>query len=136
MDIFADNQVLKLLFSKATLRRREEIWIETLGNFGIFPITLKPTKLHVFGYILSRATHAKGAAFLNDVDVPFIRFEDFTVSYEDDQFFGSIVKDLKEWPTKSKRKVTLETFIPMFTMDGKKILYRTKLSVPRSQYLQ
>ena len=131
-EIFTDNQVLKHFFSKKDLSRREARWVETLGNFGIFPITLKPGKIHVLGDTLSRAPHAKGDASLNDVEVPFIRFEDVIVGYEDDQFFGPIVKALTgEWPTEAKQKVKLEKLVPMFTMEGKKLLYRKKLCVPR-----
>jgi hypothetical protein len=52
---FTDNQVLKHLFTKATVSRKEARWLETLGNFGIFPINLKAGKVHVLGDILSRA---------------------------------------------------------------------------------
>ncbi len=57
-EIFTDNQELKNLFTKPKLSRREARWLETLGNFGIFPISLKPGKIHVLGDTLSRAPHA------------------------------------------------------------------------------
>ena len=53
--IITDNQVLKYFFTKPKLSRREARWSETLGNFGVFPITLKPGKIHVLGDTLSRA---------------------------------------------------------------------------------
>ena len=43
-EILADNQLLKYFFSKPGLSRRETRWIQILGNFGIFPINLKPEK--------------------------------------------------------------------------------------------
>ena len=39
-EIFTDTQVLKSFFTKPKLSRKESRWLETLGNFGIFPITL------------------------------------------------------------------------------------------------
>ena len=47
-----DDQVLKHFFTKPKLSRREARWLGTLGNFGIFPITLKPGKIHVLGDVL------------------------------------------------------------------------------------
>lgn len=54
-DRFTDYQVLKHSSPKQKLKRREARWIETLGNFGIFPMTLKLGKIHVLGDTLSRA---------------------------------------------------------------------------------
>ena len=54
---FTDNQVLKNFFTKPSMSRKEARWLETLGNFGIFPINLKPGKIHVLGDVLSRAPH-------------------------------------------------------------------------------
>ncbi len=47
--IFTDNQVLKHFFSEPKLSRKEVRWLVTLGNFGSFPINLKPGKIHVLG---------------------------------------------------------------------------------------
>ena len=57
-EIFTDNQVLKHFNTRPKFSRREARWLETLGNFGIFPITLKPGKILVLGDTLSRAPHA------------------------------------------------------------------------------
>ena len=56
-EVFTDNQVLKNFFTKPSMSRKESRWLETLGNFGIFPINLKPGKIHVHGDVLSRAPH-------------------------------------------------------------------------------
>ena len=56
-EIFTDNQVLKYFFTKPKMSRKEARWLETLGNFGVFPITLKPGKIHVLGDALPRAPH-------------------------------------------------------------------------------
>ena len=122
-EIFTDNQVLKNLFTKKDLSRREARWIETLGNFGIFPITLKPGKIHVLGDTLSRAPHVKGDVNVNDVEIPFIRFEEVIDEYSEDQFFGQIVKSMDgNYSDDKKLKLKLEKLVPMFKMDGKKLI--------------
>ena len=87
-EILTDNQILKYFFTKLKLSRREARWLETLGNFGIFPINLKPGKIHVLGDTLSRAPHA----FVNAVDIMKIQTEDVLGNYEDDQFYGPLLK--------------------------------------------
>ena len=52
---YTDKQVLKSFFTQPKLSRIESSGFDTLGNFGIFPITLKPGKRHVLGDVLSRA---------------------------------------------------------------------------------
>jgi RNase H-like domain found in reverse transcriptase len=41
-EIFTDTEVLKHFCTKPTLSRREARWSEILGNYGIFPRTMKP----------------------------------------------------------------------------------------------
>lgn len=132
-EIFTDNQVLKHLFTKQKLSRREARWIETLGNFGVFPITLKPGKIHVLGDVLSRAPHAEDADIkVNDVEIPYIEFDDVISGYEDDQFFGPIVKALNDkWPDDEKQKLKIEKLLPSFKFVGKRLLYMNKVCVPR-----
>jgi RNase H-like domain found in reverse transcriptase/Reverse transcriptase (RNA-dependent DNA polymerase) len=57
-EVFTDNQVLKHLFTKAAVSRKEARWLKTLGNFGMFLTNLKPGRVHVLGNVLSRAPHA------------------------------------------------------------------------------
>ena len=133
-EIFTDNQVLKYFFTKPKLSRREARWGETLGNFGIFPITLKPGKIHVLGDTLSRAPHASidDDPVVNDVEVPYIQFEEVISGYEDDQFFGPIVKALNdECPDHPKKKLRIERILPMFEYRDKKLKYNGKVCVPR-----
>jgi len=132
-EIFTDNQVLKYFFTKPKLSRREARWLEAFGNFGIFPINLKPGKIHVLGDVLSRAPHAEDAgACVNDVEIPFIRFEDVISGYEEDQFFGPVVEALLDkWPEDAIEKLKLEKMLPMFRLDGKRLLYNGKVCVPR-----
>ena len=104
-EIFTDNQVLKHFFTKKDLSRKEARWIETLGNFGIFPITLKPGKIHVLGDTLSRAPHVNNNVLINDIEAPFIKFEEVIDNYENEQFFGPIVKALNgRWPADEKKR--------------------------------
>ena len=95
-EIFTDNQVLKHFFSKPRLSRKEARWLETLGNFGIFPITLKPVTFHVLGDALSRAPHIiMGETKTNDVEVPSIDVNDVLSGYDGDRFFGPVVRALQ-----------------------------------------
>ena len=131
-EIITDNQVLKHFFSKPKVSRREARWLETLGNFGIFPITLKPRKIHVLGDRLSRAPHAENVMVVNDVEVPKISFDDVIDGYEDDQFFGPILKAMNgEWPSSDKERFKMEKLIPLFNIEGKRLLYNGKFCVPR-----
>ncbi len=70
--------------------------METLGNFSIFPIILKPGKIHVLGDALSRAPHI---AF-NSLEIPFIQLDSAIGSYENDHFFGQLYKP---WMVKKLR---------------------------------
>jgi len=131
-EIITDNQVLKHFFTKPKLSRREARWVETLGNFGVFPITLKPGKIHVLGDTLSRAPHAEEYPHVNDVEVPYIDIEEIISNYDEDQFFGPVVRAMKgTWPKDPKEALRLEKVLPMFKMNGVKLLYNGKLCVPR-----
>lgn len=56
-EIVTDNQVLMHFFGKKNLNRPEARWLETLSEFGTFPITLKKGSVHVFCDILFRVIH-------------------------------------------------------------------------------
>lgn len=71
-EIIVNNQALICFFDKPTFRRREARWIETLGTFGIFHITLKCEITHVFGIALSRIPNKK--AVINDGKVLYVDF--------------------------------------------------------------
>lgn len=127
-EIFTDNQILKYFFTKPKLSRREARWLEILGNFGIFPINLKPGKIHVLGDTLSRAPHA----LVNAVDIMKIKTEDVLGSYEDDQFYGPLLKVMNgvKLPNEFQQK-KFEKLTPFFQLKGSKIFYDGKLCVPR-----
>lgn len=133
-EIFTDNQVLKHFFTKPKLSRREARWSETHGNFGVFPITLKPGKIHMLGDTLSRAPHASidDDPVVNDVEVPYIQFYDVISEYENDQFFGPIVRALSDkWPDDPKMRLKIEKMLPIFEYLDKKLKYNGKICVPR-----
>jgi len=131
-EIITDNQVLKHFFTKPSLSRREARWLETLGNFGIFPITLKPGKIHAIADVLSRAPHAPEKPAVNNIEVPFIDIEDVIGRYEEDQFFGPIMKAINgEFPKSAKEKFRIEKLLPSFEKNGSKLLYNGKVCVPR-----
>lgn len=73
---------------------RQARLLDTMVNFCIFPITLKPGKIHVLGDEMCRDPHEKDDASFHDVEVLFISFEDDIVCYEDGQFFAEIIKAL------------------------------------------
>ncbi len=112
--------MLRHFFSKPKLSRKEARWLETLGNFGIFPINLKPGRIHVLGDTLSRAPQT---AF-NAVEIPFIELDSVIGRYENDQFFGPIIQAMnrKEIEDLVKKK-QVTNLMPLFERDGKRILY-------------
>lgn len=73
LEIFTENQVLQYVFTKPEMSRKEARWLEKLGNFDIFPITLRPGKIHVLGDLLLRARYVHNgdlsSATVNDVEV-------------------------------------------------------------------
>ena len=128
-EVISDNQVLKSFFTKPKLSRKEARWLETLGNFGIFPISLKPGKIHVLGDTLSRAPHAK----TNQLEILHIDLECITKGYESDKLFGPIVKYLKgEIISNKYQQNKMRNISNMFHFDGKRLLYNGKICVPKS----
>jgi RNase H-like domain found in reverse transcriptase len=108
--ISTDNQVLKHFFTKPTLSRREARWSEILGNYGIFPITIKPGKIHVLGDALSRAPHVMSSSdetsvVVNTTEIPHFDQSDIVRNYEADQFFGPVVRAMgDEFPDSEQKR--------------------------------
>lgn len=91
-----DNRGRKHLFTKQKFRRPEAWWLEILVNFGIFPVTLKPGKIHVLLNPLSRAPHIskpvnKCLISFNALDIPEIDVQRILGKYENDQLLLQIV---------------------------------------------
>ena len=88
---FTDNQVLKNFFTKPSMRRKEPTWLETLGNFGIFPMNLQPGKMHVLGDVLYRARHITNEQKVrNAFELPYIGVSNSICRCEEDQFSGHL----------------------------------------------
>lgn len=130
--ICTDNHVLKHLFWKQSLSRREARWLETRGYVEIIPIPLKPGKIHVLGDVLWRAPHAPGDRNINDIEVPYFNFENVMSRYEEDECLGPVLKALNcQWPIEEKKKVRLEKHVPIHKLHGRRLMYNGKICVPR-----
>lgn len=55
--VLIDNQILKNLFTKPKLSRREARWLPLLSQFNITKVTLKQGALQVLADALSRIRH-------------------------------------------------------------------------------
>lgn len=58
-----DNQILKYLFVKKYISRKEAQWLDMLSDFVLFPITLQKGKFHVLGDTLSRSNDFEDQVF-------------------------------------------------------------------------
>eukprot|EP00171_Calliarthron_tuberculosum_P021638 IDg21638t1 len=124
-ETFTDNQVLKYLFEKKNISRREARWLDLLSDFGIFPINLTKGKLHVLGDTLSRAKHETKALELQNVTVVSWDLSDqadFKKSLEDDQVFGPIIEGMYDTSSSNIR----------FSYENGILRFRTgELCIPR-----
>jgi hypothetical protein len=130
-EIFTDNQVSKHFLTKSTLSRREARWSEILGNYGIFPITMKPGKVHVLGDVLSRAPHVMNSsdetsAVVNTTEIPRFDRSDIVRNYEADQFCGPIVRPMRdEFSDTEQGRRQMERMLPHFSKASDRcILYQ------------
>ena len=127
-EIFTDNQVLRHLFTKPNISRREARWLETLGNFGIFPINLKPGKIHVLGDVLSRAPHIA----VNDLEAVSINEDDIFSCLEEDDFYGPLLKVLRGEKLKdSVKDRKFRILSKYFHEDERGLFYEGKRCVPK-----
>lgn len=70
--------------------------------------------------------------YFNAVEVPFIAIEEVLGSYEEDQFFGPILKALRNgWPQDEVKKNQVQMLLPSFRHERKKLFYFDKLCIPR-----
>ena len=93
-EVITDNQVLKSFFDKKDLNRREARWLETLSEFGIFPITLKKGSVHVLGDALSRICHSEGEREVQNISCltsDLVNQDSFKESLLRDSYFGRII---------------------------------------------
>lgn len=117
-EVITDNQILKHFFEKRDLSRREARWLETLSDFGIFPITLQKGTIHVLGDTLSRVHHdvQNITCLVKDLSSR----QTYRENLLDDQYFGPILKLLESGTASEKysykegelRLVTGELCVP------------------------
>ena len=101
-EIMTDNQGLKHYFDKKDLSRREARWLETLSNFGIFPITLRKGSIHVLGDALSGVRHSEEKMEIQNISSIQMGIEttnEYRKSIQNDQFFGPIIRKIKQGET-------------------------------------
>lgn len=77
--------------------------------------------------------HAESAgAELNDVEVSYVSFQDVTDEYEEDQFFGYLVRAIRvNWPPNGKERLKIEKIFPIVRMDVNRFFYNRKVFLPR-----
>lgn len=131
-EIVTDNQVLRYLFDKKSLSRREAGWIHCLSNFGIFPMSLEKGKVHVLGDALSRIPEGGLCEVANImlIDGPNNLQEKIIAALNTDQHFAPIMKGLQgnEFGLEKSRKATAA-----YTKnDGLLFLSSGELCIPRS----
>lgn len=96
-EIYTDNQVLKHLFTKKDLSRKEARWLDLLSDFGIFPITLKKGKVHVLGDTLSRAKHETKVFELQNITTvqwDLTERKEFKADLKTDQVFQHVIENI------------------------------------------
>jgi len=98
---------------------------------------LKQGKIHVLGDALSRAPHVANPdsdldVSFNTVEIPEFQLDSIIGHYEEDQFFGHIVKAMDgELPSDPVQRSKVEKLLPLFERDGKRLIYEGKLWIPR-----
>ena len=66
------------------------------------------------------------------MELPYIDVSDSIGTCEEDQFFGPLVRALRgEWPEDITKRKNLQLLLPEFRMEGKRLMYRELLCVPR-----
>lgn len=66
------------------------------------------------------------------MEVPFVKFSGVISCYENDQFFGHVVRALDgNWSEDGKEGLKLGTLIPLFDIEKELTLYNGKLCAPR-----
>lgn len=91
-EIITDNQVLNYFFSKQKPSKREAIWLQKIGNFGIFELNFKGGKLRLLGDDLSRAPNVTESNDTTSAIVSSVQIQvgDLLHAYNEDQLFRPI----------------------------------------------
>jgi hypothetical protein len=90
----------------------------------------------VLGDSLSRAPHVltssdETSAELNSTEVPYFDRSEIVTKYEDDQFFGPVVRAMRnEWPKHEHGQRQLERMLPYFSKDSDGcLLYQGRMCI-------
>ena len=86
--------------------------------------------------VLSRAPHVMeridDGLIYDDVEVPYVKHEDMITRYDEDQFFGSVLKAMEDkWTDDQIQGRKPKKRLPIFNNDGERLLYNGKLCIPR-----
>eukprot|EP00171_Calliarthron_tuberculosum_P007413 IDg7413t1 len=135
-ELITDNQVLKHFFTKPQLSRREAMWLDLFGHFGITQVTLKPGKAHVLGDALSRIPHGPllQLAELSNMQMVDLHLPaGFADNYFTDATFGPFFRALKGNMLLEKvEKDRVARLLPLFELCDNRLYYKKKLCVPRN----
>ncbi len=107
-------------------------WLKTLGNFRIFPISLKAGKIHVLSDMFSRAPHAT----VHILEVLKIDLGDVTNGHGDDKFYSAVLNCMKGRKISDetmRRKI--EKLLHLFHLEEGELLYERKICVHRKTNL-
>jgi hypothetical protein len=98
---------------------------------------MKPGNIHVLGDALSRAPHVmtssvETSAVVNKTEIPRFYRYDILRNYEADQFFGPIVRAMRdEFPDTEQGRRQMERMLPDFSKASYGcILYQGKVCLP------
>ena len=132
--IVTDNQVLKHLFTKPNLSRREARYIDFLSQFNISKMTLKKGVIHVLGDALSRIPLDERTVRLSNLEMLKIEApKDIRLNYEKDPVFGPLVHGFRgEFSSDTVHSSRVRHLMSRFSMNNGLIYYDEKLCVPRA----
>lgn len=137
LTVITGNHVVSHFCSKLNLSRREARWLESLGDFNITALQLKPGRINVLGDALSRIRHAKDIRVEQSrMNIVAVAEDDVLRSkleaYDDDQAFGALFRRFnKEWSSEPKEKRSVELLKPLFQKKDNKVMYKGRACVPR-----
>lgn len=91
-EVITDNQVLRKLFTKKNLSRREARWLDLFAKFNLDKITLVQGRIHVLGDAQPRIPQQTSIQLSNIHVATF--YNTFRENYKTDQFFSPVIKAL------------------------------------------
>eukprot|EP00171_Calliarthron_tuberculosum_P023944 IDg23944t1 len=130
-EVLTDNHILKNLFTKPNVSRREARWLHYLSQFNITKVTLKPGRIHVLGDVLSKIRDGPIISNIHALKVHLP--ENFIQNYSSDQTFGPLIDAMNGTrPSDQTHVARLKRLIDVFKLKNGMLYYGNKLCVPRS----